>query len=254
MIPPEHPQSSCGAESVSQAGSKALREFDQLPVAPIRPSNANLYEPREDALASLRSATAGRHRILEGVLPLATQPLEVALYSRALAGFEIFLQAWEPRLRSALPIRLHAWLTTRSRYELVRADIESLRLRCERTRITASTEAVCIAAVNGIQLEGACARYAAFGSMYVLEGSALGGQVIAKAARDSLDIHAHNGGAYFNGFGPATATRWRSFLALLDTEVGSEPVPCAAASRAAEQTFDALIRIFTMLRHAPAPG
>ena len=242
-----------GPRLVGQAGSKALPEFDQLQVAPVwAGSPANLDEPGKDALASLRSATTGRHRILEGVLPLATQPLEVALYSRALAGFEIFLQAWEPRLRSALPVRLHAWLTTRSRYELVRADIESLR--CERTRITASIKEACVASVNGIELGGACATYAAFGSMYVLEGSALGGQVIARAARDSLDIHAHNGGAYFNGFGPATAARWRSFLALLDAEVGSEPVPCAAASRAAVQTFDALIRIFTMLRDDPAPG
>ena len=215
-------------------------------------SPANLDEPEKDALASLRNATTVRHRILEGVLPLATQPLEVALYSRALAGFEVFLQAWEPRLRSAMPLRLHAWLTTRSRYELVRGDIASLR--CERTRISPSLKEACVASVNGIELGGACATYAAFGSMYVLEGSALGGQVIAKAARDSLDIHAHNGGAYFNGFGAATAARWRSFLGLLEAEVGSESIQRAAASKAAEQTFDALIRIFTMLRDDPAPG
>ena len=242
-----------GPRLVEQAGSKALRKFNQLQVAPIRAdSPANLDEPEKNALASLRNATTARHRILEGVLPLATQPLEVALYSRALTGFEVFLQAWEPRLRSALPLRLHAWLTTRSRYELVRGDIDSLR--CERMRITSSLKEACVASVNGIELGGACATYAAFGSMYVLEGSALGGQVIARAARNSLDIHAHNGGAYFNGFGAATAARWRSFLGLLDAEVGSEPIPCAAASKAAEQTFDALIRIFTMLRDDPAPG
>ena len=211
-----------------------------------------LDEPQKTALTSLRDATAVRHRILESLLPLSTPPLEVALYSRALSGFEVFLQAWEPHLRSALPVRLHAWLTTRSRYELVRGDIENLR--CERTPITASLKEACIALVNGIDLGGACATYAAFGSMYVLEGSALGGQVIAKAARDSLDIHEHNGGAYFNGSGAATAARWRSFLGMLEAEVGREPTPCAAASKAAEQTFDALIRIFTMLRHAPAPG
>lgn len=121
---------------------------------------------KKTALASLRNATTARHRMLESVLPLATQPLEVALYSRALTGFEIFLQAWEPRLRSPLPIRLHAWLTTRSRYELVRGDLVSLR--CERTRITSALKDACFDAVNSIELGGVQAKYAAFGSMYVL--------------------------------------------------------------------------------------
>ena len=238
---------------VVQPSSKVLRKFNRLQLAPLRAkSPAAIGEPEKSALASLRNATTARHRILEGVLPLATQPVEVALYLRALIGFEVFLEAWEPRLRSALPFRLHAWLTTRSRYELVRGDIDNLR--GQRMRITASLKDACFDAVNGIHLGGAGAKYAAFGSMYVLEGSALGGQVIAKAARNSLDIHAHNGGAYFNGFGSATAARWRSFLGLLDAEVGSDPISCATASKAAEQTFDALIRIFTMLRDDPAPG
>lgn len=242
-----------GPGLVDRWDSKALPEFEQVQVAPIQPDwPAALEATAKRALASLRDATSVRHRILERVLPLGTTSLDIALYSRALTGFEIFLRAWEPLIRSALPIRLHEWLMTRSRYELVRGDIEILR--GQRTRITVPLKEACVAAVRGIELGGADSKYAAFGSMYVLEGSALGGQVIARAARDSLDIHAHNGGAYFKGAGAATATHWRSFRSLLDAEVGSDPVPCAAAAKGAEQTFDALIRIFTMLRDEPAPG
>lgn len=237
--------------SLGQSGLRALQEFEPVLVA-LSPAvaPAPLDKPVKGAHGALRNATAVRHRTLEGVLPLAVHPLELALYCRALYGFEIFLQAWEPLLRSALPSRLHAWLTTRSRYEHVRDDLKSLP--CELIEISSSLREACVASVHSIELGGACATHAAFGSMYVMEGSALGGQVIAKVARDSLDIRAHDGGAYFNGFGAATGARWRGFLDLLNAEVGSGVVPCAAASRAAEQTFDALIRIFTMLRDDPA--
>ena len=244
-LKPKFPTMRKGSRLVEQSGSKTLRNFDPLELAPVLADLPAALEPERVALA-LRNATAARHRILESALPLASLPLEAALYGRALAGFEVFLQAWEPRIRSALPLRLHGWLTTRSRYELVRADIE--RLRCERTRLAASLKKACVASVDGIELRGACAIYAAFGSMYVMEGSALGGQVIAKVARDSLGIHARNGGAYFTGHGAATAAGWRSFLGLLEAEVGCEPLPRSAACKAAEQTFDALIRIFTLLR------
>jgi heme oxygenase len=64
----------------------------------------------------------------------------------------------------------------------------------------------------------------AVGCLYVIEGSALGGQVVSRHIARSLGIDAHNGGRYFSGDGRATGDRWRQVCAALesyDTAEGS---------------------------------
>lgn len=195
-------------------------------------------------LLSLRRATDGRHRALEALATLRL-PLQLDRFVQSLQGFEVFLAVWEPLVMRALPIRFHEWLALRSRYALARSDLAhlnrgpiadvDLRERC--AELVRHIDLVSVAAV--------------LGSMYVLEGSRLGGQVIARAARELFDIGAQNA-TYFSGSGSATAREWREFLALLDAEVTSDAESHAAASNSAQQTFDALIAIFTALRDAPS--
>ncbi|QJW84543.1 hypothetical protein HK414_15170 [Ramlibacter terrae] len=76
----------------------------------------------------------------------------------------------------------------------------------------------------------------------MMEGSALGGQVITRALAAQGWGPAH-GAAYFHGWGPATGGMWREFRALL-----AEQLPRAqnieAACLAAQATFDALSAAF----------
>lgn len=53
------------------------------------------------------------------------------------------------------------------------------------------------------------------GVMYVIEGSALGGQVVSRHLREHLGIMPDAGGAFFFGAGPATFANWRQTLARL---------------------------------------
>lgn len=86
---------------------------------------------------------------------------------------------------------------------------------------------------------------AALGSLFVVEGSALGGQVIVRR----LGTQAALAPAlrYFQGHGEATRARWRRFCALLaevERECSDTPLPgpprwCSAV-QAAQATFDAL--------------
>ncbi len=196
-------------------------------------------------VVSLRGATAVHHRLLEAFLRLEP-PLEWSGYIEALRGFELFLSNWEPRVRARSPARLHGWLASRSRYTLAVRDLAQLGFE---SGCSPDISAQCASLVENISLNSTAA---VFGSIYVLEGSALGGQIIAKRAKEAFGLDPHNGAAYFKGFHPETASRWRQFQQLLDLEIGMGSEAREDACTAARQTFDALLGTFNSLRREPS--
>ena len=84
----------------------------------------------------------------------------------------------------------------------------------------------------------------AFGVMYVIEGSSLGGRVILKNINTALGHDADSGGAYFSGYGGQTGSHWKAFLGALiqyETEHDNEDEIIAGANFA----FDAISAHFT---------
>ncbi len=195
----------------------------------------------EPVLVSLRRATRNRHTTLEGLIRLYP-PLSHQRYLDALRGLGLFHSSWEPRIDAALELPLRHWFATRSRHRLLQRDLRQLQVGSDEDRRTGSA---CEQAVSRIDLAGAAAT---FGSLYVLEGSALGGQVIARSAREMLGLGPDNGAAYFNGHDAHTAARWAEFRLLLEAQVGPSRAACQQACDAACTTFDALIATFTSLR------
>lgn len=186
---------------------------------------------------ALRRATGQRHHEIESLLRL-DQALDMDRYRRILAGFDLFHSCWEPRIAAALPARLQGWFIARSRAALVREDL---------ARIGGHGAAPSMAdPTAGVRLGNTAA---AFGSLYVVEGSALGGQVVAPMLADRLGLGPRNGAAYFAGFGAATGAMWREFRGLLEAEAGADDACVQAACEAARQTFDALIRTFREMLH-----
>jgi len=165
--------------------------------------------------------------------------VELARYSRILQGFDAFLSQWEPRLAAALPQRLLPWFAGRSRAPLARKDLQALGAQ---------------------RLDGTAAMpdlpdlAAALGSLYVIEGSALGGQVIARGLASRHAIGPETGGAYFWGWGAETGARWREFRALLESELADDAAAGARACDAAVQTFEALTATFRELLHEREPA
>jgi len=51
----------------------------------------------------------------------------------------------------------------------------------------------------------------AFGSIYVIEGSTLGGQVISRHLKEHLGLTPENGGAFFASYGPKVGPMWKQF-------------------------------------------
>lgn len=73
----------------------------------------------------------------------------------------------------------------------------------------------------------------ALGMLYVIEGSRLGGLMIAKNVRETLMLNESSGLAFFSGRGKNTAPQWKSFLHRLTHEC-DDTERCITA---AEQTF-----------------
>ncbi|MCR0983226.1 biliverdin-producing heme oxygenase [Roseomonas populi] len=165
----------------------------------------------------LRAETRPDHDRLENGLRLADPGLTPARYRAVLERFYGFWAGWEPRLAAALGD--DAFFAPRRRLYLLQDDLRAL----------------------GIRPEGlpACLppplrdRGEAMGSLYVMEGSTLGGRVILKRL-DEIGL-AEGARSYFAGHGEATGAMWRSFLARLEAEPDAE-----AVLRGAKDTFATL--------------
>lgn len=84
------------------------------------------------------------------------------------------------------------------------------------------------------------------GMLYVVEGSTLGGQVIARQLAASLGVGAVTGATFFTGWGDETAARWQAFLAhAANLANGNTAEACAAAVG----LFEALLQGFDAARH-----
>ena len=199
----------------------------------------------ENALAELRLTTRAEHDRIENVLRL-TEPMTLERYGVILSGFDAFLRVWEPRIHAALPERLQAWFRARRRGGFASADVEWLR------------------SVQGIEPVPMAAPLAAtlplgdlaevLGSLYVIEGSALGGRVITPHLKRTLGLGQGRGASYFHGFGGETGVMWSNFRVLASLEIGESSRNTVRACQSAKRTFAALIDLFSLLAPAAEPA
>lgn len=181
------------------------------------------FAPTEsaDALATLRRATRAHHDRIDALMDLRRMQ-DRAHYARVLGVFDAFLAGWEPAVAAALPARWQPWLRVRSRRSFLQQDLQRLGV--------APGPAARIAPFSG--------PAGAWGSVYVVEGSALGGQFITRSLAQA-GLHPSCGAAYFHGWGDATGSMWREARAVLARELDSEAALEHACS-SARQTFDTL--------------
>lgn len=190
-------------------------------------------------LQLLRVATRAEHAAIEAALGL-DGAFDLARYIAALRAFDAFLHLWEPRASAALPVRLRPWFEVRRRGHLARADLSLLG---------ASTQRVPCDAVMPV-----ASQAQALGAMYVVEGSCLGGQVIARRAADRFGIGVDNGGSFFGARGAATQPLWRQFCERPELEVGADSIAREQACRAAVLAFAQQRAIFEALQALSYPA
>jgi len=181
-----------------------------------------LIEPAPALAVRLRKATAASHAQLEDQLDLLRRVPDRQWFVCVLEGFFGFQAVWEHAIRGRPEFR--AFLEPRTRLPHLRRDLAALG------RTTAELDAVplCLPAA-GL----AATKAQALGSLYVMEGSTLGGQVIHRAL-GRADWLPAGGLTYFQPYGARTGQMWRSFQRFVEDAVAPDEheAVCEGANRA----------------------
>lgn len=171
----------------------------------------------------LRAATAALHaRVEEGIDILRrTETLEG--YVELLARMESFYRPFEQGLRRTLLGLIPAEFLE-SRVPRLQADLRHL--------------APDRPALPDAHVPTFVSPAAALGGLYVLEGAAIGGQIVARHLEAAHGLTSECGASFFASGGEAVGARWKAFRSLLD-----EQEDCEAMEGGAATTFLAFERV-----------
>ena len=176
----------------------------------------------------LRDETRAQHTQLEAVNPL---PRSKAEYVEQLKKFFGYVEPWERALSQVLPaddpIRAGREKTPWLEDDLDFFDIE----RAQREQLPRVSE-----------LPSLSSRAEILGAVYVLEGSTLGGQIIARHLEEALGLRDGRGYRYFLSYGSRVSAQWKTFRAelLRASSATNDPI----ILKAARGTFEILHRWF----------
>ncbi len=143
-----------------------------------------------------------QHENLERRLQLLRPDLELPEYRRLLEGFHGFYAPWERRAAPLLNQALPGFFLERRKVPLLEGDLRFLG-----SEPTALPECSSLPAMDSL--------LPLLGSLYVLEGATLGGQILSRHFARQLNLSPDRGCAFFAGYGLDTGRRWRSFCELL---------------------------------------
>lgn len=165
-------------------------------------------ERRALDIQRLRRETEVDHRAVEAALPLMNEGLDAAQYLRCLRRIYGVVAAWEEGALKVAPEWMLSTLMERQRVGLLQLDLAWLgdTERDERRPVMPD--------VNDLP--------GLLGAMYVMEGSTLGGQLIARHVETALRFSEGRGTAFFRGYGNRTGQMWKQFCEFLKIYVTDE--------------------------------
>ncbi|ARP86753.1 biliverdin-producing heme oxygenase [Bordetella genomosp. 9] len=180
-----------------------------------------------DVHATLRDATRDRHERLDRSLRIASPEAtyeDYIAYLAALCGWlqpleaSLWARPWPPALQAA---------RRRDKAARIQRDFEAAR--AAGMRVPAVPMCPALPDVTGSQAY-------ALGVMYVIEGSQLGGRMMAKRFAAAWPAHRFH---YLDGYGPDLGALWKDFTSFLASALrGPEDVNQAVAG--ACDAFDTL--------------
>lgn len=161
-------------------------------------------------LEYLKQATRPEHEGTEDTVALMDPALTRADYVRTLQQMYGAVRGWDDWATQHAPPTLLSLLEGRRRSPLIEADLDYLG-----AEIPALKHRPTPWFSSDVHSQPE-ARYASFlGAMYVMEGSTLGGQYIARHVEQALGLQPGAGNAYFRGYGDQTGAMWKSFKTVL---------------------------------------
>ena len=199
----------------------------------------DLLDNEQVNLQTLRKETQEQHDAVEGVLPLTGPGLDRDSYRRMLQCFYSVVAGWESWALRHAPARLLPLVNGRRRAALLLRDIEFFGDSPFPTTTEADGEHSrslpgSLQTLLGDHAPGSAEYDAAFlGAMYVMEGSTLGGQYIARHVEQVLGLVPGQGDAYFHGYGEHTGAMWNGFRQVLGSVPDRHSAVVVAAAKAA---------------------
>ena len=154
-------------------------------------------------LARLKTETRAAHDRIEAAMDLDRRIAKRDGYRDLLIRFYGFHKAWEEEAADKAHDR--SFFERRRKTQHLVQDLEALGLKSEDI----------IRLPQCRPLMPLSAPEAVLGSMYVVEGSTLGGAIIARDVENRLGLTAETGCAYFRSYGRDIAAMWKSFGAVL---------------------------------------
>jgi heme oxygenase len=184
-----------------------------------------VFEERHDLdIQRLRQETEADHQNVEGAVPLMHRGLNIAEYVQCLQRIYGVVAAWEERAVEVAPEWLQPVLLARRRRPLLELDLAWFDVSERDDRRPTLPE------MNSLS--------SLFGTMYVMEGSTLGGQLIARHVEAALHLSEGRGNSYFRGHGGQTGPLWREFCEMLKLRIPDEQTDTVVVSaKAMFRTF-----------------
>jgi heme oxygenase len=167
-------------------------------------------------IRKLRQETEADHQNVEGAVPLMHAELNTAEYVRCLQRIYGVVVAWEERAAEVAPEWLRPALLTRQRSGLLEQDLAWFGVAEKDSRRPTLPEMNDLASL--------------FGAMYVMEGSSLGGQLIARHVEAALHLSEGQGNSYFRGHGSQTGPLWKEFSEMLKMRIPDEETDAVVVS------------------------
>ena len=156
-------------------------------------------------LAKLKEATREQHEALENVVDVMNSTFSMDDYGALLEKFYRYYLAIEPALPAGELLSNGFDVESRRKLPSLERDLAVLGLLHEAQKENGPRPEIPV-------FDGPAK---AFGTMYVLEGATLGGQIISRHLSTHLGITPENGGSFFYGYGPATGPMWKDFGAVI---------------------------------------
>lgn len=169
----------------------------------------------------LKEFTESTHKEIEQKLDIKNRLKELATYTILLRKMLGFYLALESSLASFDTGEFHFV----KRSPLIQQDLK--KINADPTPLKPAELPACLNMAE------------ATGIMYVLEGSMLGGTVIAQHLQENLGLTPESGAAFYFGKGPQTMPNWKNFLIHLEM-VAQDSYKQEAIKQSALRTFQLL--------------
>ena len=187
----------------------------------------------DSIMAQLKARTAHQHQQTEDGVDLMSDDFSLEDYRRLLVKFYAFYKPYEAKMREALrenPVKLNH--EERLNAPKLLDDLKALGMNDGE-----------IAEIETFgDLPALDSKEKIFGSLYVIEGSTLGGQIISRHLKEKYDLDETGGIAFFSGYGKDTGKMWNAFRESVTEFADGDGVNREEIIKSANETFEKIGR------------